>query len=46
MFIWDVIILFLSVHFVGVLVPISLAYFLDVHFLGVFLSHCDFKMCK
>ena len=46
MFIWDVIILFLSVHFVGVLVPISLAYFLDVHFFGVFLSHCDFKMCK
>ena len=35
-YIWDVIILFLSVHFEGVLIPISLAYFLVVHF---FLSY-------
>lgn len=43
-YIWDVIILFLSVHFEGVLIPISLGYFLDVHFVVVFLSHCDLKM--
>ena len=44
-YILDVIILFLSVHFEGVLIPISLAYFLVVHFFFiVFLSHCDLKM--
>ena len=44
-YIWDVIILFLSVHFEGVFVPISLAYFLIVvHFFITIQSHWDLKM--